>query len=431
MKKYPLLLVFLAGIFSLFAQETAVDDGFFLPPEQKSAWLLDWGATLSPVTLFEYSGSSGILATTAGGSAWARLSLPGQWRLYARIRDTLVYSILPLQVPEKSFNNLWELNTLYLQTAIPEAGFTLSIGRKPFLLGSGLVLAGNGDGIEFQLAMPVVVLKGFGFFTGLQKTDFSAYGMGSWDDEHGAQRYFGGYSAGVVVAGHELSLLGMYQGDFGLDVDQLYTSWYTGLQAKGLLLDGEYLLEWYLQNGTSPLAAMSSSIVAFGGTCHYDIVLKAKTSPSLGMQYSLASGDPDRTSTRGSLGNASGLDTAFQAFGQLGSGSAFRPHFSNIHIAGLLFSFTPFEAASNGIRNTIISLKYFYYLKYSKAGIVNTDEAPLPSNDLGHGIDLSAQWSPYGDVGFFLNSGLFFPGTAFPAAEPFRFIVSGGMSLSF
>ncbi len=425
-----LLVAIFSGFIFLNAQTVPADENFLVPPPPKAPWLLDWGATVSPVALYEYSGGSGTLAAIASGNAWARLSLPGQWQLYARIRDTLLYTILPPQEPGASFVNLWELNSVYLQSAIPEAGFTLSIGRKPFLLGSGLVLAGNGDGIEFQLSLPVVAIKAFGFYTGLQKIDFSTYGMGSWDYENGAHRYFAAYSAGVVVLGHELSLLGLYQGDFGLDVSQLYTSWYSGLQAKGLALGGDYLLEWYIQNGTSPLATSSAAIKAFGGTCSYQIVFKAKTSPSVGLRYSLASGDADRSSAQGSLGNSAGGDTAFQAFGQLASGAAFRPHFGNIQIAQAAFSFMPLESASPGIRNTTVGVKYFYYMKYAKAGVVNEGEAPLGSLDLGHGIDLSAQWAPFGDVSFSLNSGVFLPGAAFPAGETIRFMVSGGLSLS-
>jgi hypothetical protein len=299
------------------------------------------------------------------------------------------------------------------------------------LLGSGLALSGNGDGLEFQLANPWFTVKAFGFYTGFLAPGFSNYAMDSWDDENGAWRYVGGYQLGVSVFGHELSVLGLYQGDFGLSEGQQYSSWYAGLQARGMAPGGNYLVEWFLENGFSPFGASSAVIEAFGGTCRYRIAIQAPAAPAITVQYSLASGDPDRVSSQGSAGNASGQDGAFQAFGQLSTGSVFRPYFSNIHIAQLGLSLSPFEAASSRIRNSGIGLRYFYYAKYDKAGVVNAGDAALPSFDLGHGIDLVLRWSPWNDVSTFLNAGLFLPGAAFPEGEALRFTVSGGMSLSF
>jgi hypothetical protein len=149
------------------------------------------------------------------------------------------------------------------------------------------------------------------------------------------------------------------------------------------------------------------------------------------VQYSLASGDADRTSTDGSAGNASGLDTAFQSFGRLSAGSVFRPSFSNIHVAQLGFAFRPLEAAGPRVRDSSLGLRYFYYAKYTEDGVVNSGEAGLLSHDLGHGVDFVLQWAPYNDMSIFFNAGMFLPGAAFPEGEALRYTVSGGMSLSF
>jgi hypothetical protein len=428
MRRTTLLLCAASG---LAAQDPFPEDDFFLPEPVKAPWLFDWGSTVSPAALFESAGGNATLVAGLSGNLWVRLSLPWGWQYYARVRDNALLTVLPMTDGAMTLSNIWEVNANYLQLVDPDAGLTLSLGRKPFLLGSGLVLSGIGDGLDFQLGNPLFSVQAFGFYTGLLNPGFSNYGLNAWDDANGARRYVGGYSLGIGIMGHEVSLLGLYQGDFGLSPDELYTSWYSGLQAKGMLLGGDYLLEWYLQEGYSPSGASASGIQAFGGTCRYQKVFAVATKPGVTVQYSLASGDADRTSTDGSVGNASGLDTAFQSLGQVASGSVFRPYFSNIHIAHLGFTFRPLEAAGPRVRDSSMGVRYFYYMKYAQAGVVNSGEAGLLSYDLGHGIDLVLRWAPYNDVSTFLNAGLFLPGAAFPAGEALRYTISGGMSLSF
>ena len=421
----------LCAVSGLAAQDPFPDDDFFMPEPVKAPWLFDWGSTVSPAALFESAGGTETLVAGLSGNLWARLSLPAGWQFYARVRDNVMLTALPLTDGAMTLSNIWEVNASYLQLVDPDAGLTLAIGRKPFLLGSGLALSGIGDGLDFQLSNTLFSFQAFGFYTGLLNPGFSNYGLSAWDDANGARRYIGGYSLGVGLWGHEVSLLGLYQGDFGLDPDELYTSWYTGLQAKGMLYGGDYLVELYLEDGYSPSGATSSGVQAFGGTCRYQRVFRLATKPSVTVQYSLASGDSDRTATDGSAGNASGLDTAFQSFGQVSSGSVFRPYFSNIHIAQLGFAFRPLEAAGPRVRDSSLGLRYFYYAKYADDGVVNSGEADLLSYDLGHGIDFVLRWAPYNDTSIFLNAGLFLPGAAFPAGEALRYTISGGMSLSF
>ncbi|MBU0935448.1 MAG: alginate export family protein [Spirochaetes bacterium] len=397
----------------------------------KAAWLLDYGVAVNPAAFYDLTGSNMTLFATVGASSWLRLSLPGQAQLYAKARDSLFLSILPWAASGISFSNLWDIDALYLQAGILEAGFTFTAGRKFYSLGSGLVLAGIGDGIEFLLQTSLMRLKVLGFYTGLLRPDFSGWSMGAWDYANGAQRYLGGYSAGINVFGQEISLLGLYQGDAGLEATELYTSWYSGLQLKGVVFSGEYLMEAYLQNGYSPLGSSTGSIQAFGGTARYQIQLPVYSSPGISIRYSLASGDPDRSSSRGAQGNTRLTDTAFQAFGTLNTGLAFRPNFSNMHIIQAGLSLNPLEAGPAALRRTSIGLRYFYYMKYAKAGVVTLGEAPLASHDLGHGIDFNTIWAPFTDLSLTLNAGIFLPGAAFAAGAPVRMTVTGGIGFSF
>ncbi len=403
------------------------DDGFLSPPPAKAPWRLDWGVTLSPAAVYAGGGTAPApyLAAGASGAAWLRLSLPGDWLIYARARDALLLGLLPEAAAPV---NHWELNAAYLQLNLARAGLSLTLGRKPFALGSGLVLSGYGDGLDAQLAAGPVLARAFGLYSGLLSPAFSPYALGAWDEANGARRYLAGWQLGLAIRGHELSLLGLYQGDFGLEVAEAYTSWYTGLQARGLALGGEYLVEWYLEDGYAPGGA---AIDAFGGVCRFRAVLPAPTSPTISLQYALASGDPDRTSGSGSSGNAAGTDAAFQAFGRLSLGGALAPEFSNLHAASVEASFNPLEPSSLPVRNASLGLRYLYYAKYAPTGASGAAGAVEAQADVGHGLDLILRWSPFNDLSLSVDAGLFLPGAAFPAGTPMGYAVSGGVSLAF
>ncbi|MBN2874621.1 MAG: alginate export family protein [Spirochaetales bacterium] len=428
-----LLLCALLAAFALpvGAEDFSDDDDFFALMPTKAPWLLDWGATASPAALLENQGGGNEAVAALSGNAWVRLSLPGMWRFYGRLKGSALLSVLPAGEDAMTLTTPWEINAAYLQLMDPDVGLTLTLGRQPFLLGSGLVLSGSGDGLEFKLTNSLFSAQAFGYYTGLLDTEFSTYAMHDWDEANGARRYITGYALGVGLGGHDLSLLGLYQGDFGLSPDDLYTSWYTGLQARGVFLGGDYLAEWYLQEGYSPSGDSSGAIDAYGGTTRYRRVFGIPTSPTVTLRYSLASGDADRTVTDVAVGNTSGLDTAFQSFGTLDVGVAFKPDFSNLHIAQAAFSFRPLEAAGRSLRGTSLGVSYQYYAKHVAAGVVNDGEATLASLDVGHGIDASLRLAPWNDLDIFVGGGVFIPGAAFPAGEALRYAVSGGMSLSF
>ena len=412
------------------SQAGALDSRFFTPQPKKAPWLLDWGVEATAAAVSEGQGLPDNLVVGGSGQAWARLSLPGLWQFYGRAKDNILIPLVPWPAAGFQYLNFWEINAAYLQYVQGEGGVTLGIGRKFFLLGSGLILAGNGDGLELQLANPWFNAKAFGYYTGFQGKDFSTYAMHDWDRENGPRRYFGGYSFGVSVFGQDLALLGMYQSDFRMGPKDLYTSWYSGFQAKGLVLGGEYLAEWYQEKGFSPSGAGRDTIDAYAGIARYTRAFRSAAAPRLTVQYALASGDGDRTIGKGAPGNTKGQDLAFQAFGQVRSGSVFRPSFSNIHIAHLGFVFNPLGGAPRRFKGTSIGLGYFYYAKHDAAGVVNTEDAKAANRDLGHGLDLNVQFSLFNDSSLFVNGGVFFPGAAFSGERTLRYSLSGGLSFS-
>lgn len=402
---------------------------FLAPVSPKAAWLLDWGLNLSPSLVYDGSGGSQLLAGALSGQLWFRLSLPGSSLLYLRLKDSLLYTILPETSGGLPVENLWDVEQAYFQASLLDAGFTFSLGRRSYSLGSGLLLSGLGDGVDFLLNTQIAQLKIFGFYSGFLRDDFPAYAMGGTAAQAG--RYFAGYSLGASLLGQEMSLLGLYQTDTDSPADEQYTSWHGGVQVNGQLFQGNYFLEAFYQGGYSPFTTGSRTIQAFGGTARYRKLFATPTSPSLSLMYALASGDPDRSSSQGPAGNSAGKDLAFQTFGSLPAASAFRPWFSNLQVFHLGLGLRPLASSFTRLRHTQLDLRYFYYAKLRTEGVINTGDAGQASFDLGHGLDLTLRWDPFNDLGLFVNAGIFLPGQAFGSERDPRYTIAGGLTLAF
>lgn len=407
------------------------DADFFGPQPVKAPWVVDWGASVSPTAVAELDGSDILALATVGSNLWLRMSLPAKGQLYARIKDTLVFTLYPQPATAEGFTHLWDIDAAYYRLSLPGPGLTVHAGRKSFILGSGLVMTGTGDGLDVQWVSPLLTVNAFGLYSGFMRPDFSSWTMSAWDVENGPRRVMAGGSATGTLDNHGFSLLGLYQYDLGADAASRYQSWYAGAQAKGVLLTGEYQLEGWYQGGTSPLAGACAIISAFAGQAGYTIFFKAPMAPSASVSYALASGDADRITAASAAGNAAGKDNGFQGFGRVGSGSVLRPDFGNLQIVQAGVTLNPLETGPAWLRKTNIGLKYFYYMKYEANGVINDGEAALPSLDVGHGIDASLRWGPFSDLNVTASGGMFIPGAAYEADEPVQYSASVGLSLSF
>ncbi len=405
-----------------FAQELELDDAF-PGAGAKEPWLLDWGGELSGAALLDGQGLGAAVAAGAGAKLWLRLSLPEQWQLYLRARDSASAQLVPIGDILSSLSNRWEVSDAYLQLLVRDAPFTFALGRKSYALGTGLALSGPGDGLEVELYGKALSIKAFGYYTGLISPDFSSYAMFLPDDALGTKRYIGAYSASGSLKGHELSLLGLYQGYFGSRPEEYYTSWYSGLQAKGLLLGGDYAVEGYAERGYSPLGAGRGDIRAYAARAVYARSFEGAAMPRLSLGYAFASGDEDRISGQGPAGNQAGFDQAFQSFGNVDTGLVLRPYFSNLHMAS--------AGAGATLGRVRAGLSYYYFAKHKKESPINTADAVLPFHDLGHELDLALSWSPFLDLSFLLGAGIFLPGKAFASGNELRYAASAGISLSF
>ncbi len=427
-----LLTVTTAGfVMAQSTSEAQSDADFFGPQPVKAPWVLDWGASVSPSAVAELGGSDNLVLATVGSNLWLRMSLPAKGQLYAKIKDTMVFTLYPQPTAGEGFTHLWDIDSAYYRLSLSNLGLTVHAGRKSFALGSGLVLAGTGDGLDVQWVSPLLSVNALGLYSGFVRPDYSSWTMSAWDVENGPRRVMAGGSATATLGNHGLSLLGLYQYDLGADAAAQYQSWYAGAQAKGVLFTGEYQLEGWYQGGASPLAASSAAIAAFAGRAGYTMFFKAPMAPSATVSYALASGDQDRTSAASAAGNTAGQDNGFQGFGSVSSGSVLRPDFGNLQIIQAGITLNPLESAPAWMRRTNVGLKYFYYMKHDANGVINDGEAALPVLDVGHGLDATLRWGPLSDLNVTASGGVFIPGAACATSEPVQYSASIGLSLSF
>lgn len=411
--------------------ELQSDADFFGPQPVKAPWVVDWGASVSPSVVAEIDGSNDLVLATVGSNLWLRMSLPAKGQLYARIKDTMVFTLYPQPVAGEGFTHLWDVDAAYYRLQLTNLGLTVHGGRKSFALGSGLVMAGTGDGLDIQWVSPMLSVHAFGLYSGFMRPDYSSWTMNAWDVDNGPRRVMAGGSATATLGNHGVSLLGLYQHDFGQEAATRYQSWYAGAQAKGVLFTGEYQLEGWYQGGASPLGAGTAAISAFAGRAGYTMFFKAPMSPSASVQYALASGDGDRSTAASAAGNAAGQDKGFQGFGSVGAGSVLRPDFTNLQIIQAGLTLNPLASGPVWLRKTNVGIKYFYYMKYDVNGVINDGEADLSSRDVGHGIDASLRWGPLSDLNITASGGMFIPGAAYAVSEPIQYSASLGLSLSF
>lgn len=434
--KNLLMIALVAGMSAGYtaAQTSSViqsDADFFGPQPVKAPWVLDWGASVSPSAVAELDGSDNLVLATVGSNLWLRMSLPAKGQLYAKIKDTTIFTLYPQPDAGEGFTHLWDVEAAYYRLSLSNLGFTVHAGRKSFALGSGLVMTGTGDGLDVRWVSPLLSASAFGLYSGFVRPDYSSWTMSAWDVDNGPRRVMAGGSATATLGNHGLSLLGLYQYDLGAESAARYQSWYAGAQAKGVLLTGEYQLEGWYQGGSSPRGSETAAISAFAGRAGYTMFFKAPMAPSASIQYALATGDADRTSAADATGNAAGQDNGFQGFGSISAGGVLRPDFGNLQIIQAGFTLNPLESGPAWLRRTNVGLKYFYYLKHDANGVINDGEAALPSLDVGHGIDATLRWGPLSDLNITASGGAFIPGAAYAASEPVQYSASIGLSLSF
>lgn len=443
--KFILITLLVSLSTSLFAQSD--EDRFFygsdadtdlkvtLPDNSFSGKGIQYGAIISPIYIYEENDGGKLGSYIINTSIWAKTFLWNNSFFYIRGKD----SYLGVSTNDGSYSavesdNLIDLDLAYLSSSTGSGAFNISLGRKYYSLGTGLVLNGRGDGGEISYFGSILSIKLLGMYTGLLKKDNNPYGLSDKDIADGAERAFSGGTVTAAFFNQKLYLLGLVQKDMAdqeKDAETGYDSQYYGTGLEGVVLsDISYFAEFVYEIGTSYVTGTStpneeSDIVAYAVNSGIYYYIPVIMNPAIILQYSYGSGDKYResSSTSNRTAGAGKDDTAFMYFGTFSGGFALKPVLSNIHIYRAGFSFSPYEKLSLGA-------KYNYYMKDKKEMPINSGEADLPETFIGQGVDVSFRWQMFYDLSMYVNYGLFLPGDAYESSTGEKTFIMAGVNLS-
>ncbi len=402
----------------------------------KKPFTVSWGGWITPVVIDERKGTE-LTSAVVTAKLWLQSTLWKNAFVYVRGKDVYLAPLMQSGIDIES-DNVIDLDVGYIGMTSPDGSLQFYAGRKFFVLGTGLVFNGRGDGGEIKLYTRFVDLKLFGLYTGLMNKDTNPYGLSSRDISDGAKRIFAGGSISRGLGKHEVYLLGMAQIDQGdqesTDKTRYQSQYYAG-GLKGLIIDGmDYYAEFIYETGKSYLSGSDDekNISAMAGMLGINYYIDAPYNPAVLFQYAYGSGDKDRSDPKSPNGNTSGDDNGFLYFGTFVGGFALRPVLANLHVFRLGFSGSPFYRSDKTyLRRMSLIAMYNYYMKDKPEGTINNGEASVNSRDVGHGIDLSLRWGIFHDFSVFVNYGLFLPGSAFGSGAENRNFIMAGFNLVF
>lgn len=372
------------------------------------------------------------------GKIWMKGYLWKNNFLYIRARDVYFDVLRENGIDIENCDNTFDLDVCFFSFSNQCNSLRFFLGRKFFIIGTGLILNGRADGVELDIYSRYLDIKLIGSYTGLLSKDNNPYYQSNTDFSEGARRIFAGCTLSRVIYNQTLYLLGLIQIDRGkepADKKTRYSSEYYGAGFKGVYQNAFYFGEFIHEQGESYLNLSDDSkpinaFAALFGLNYYVNFIKDFCNSVLMIRYFYGSGDGDRISSKSSTGNLSGRDNGFLYFGSFSGGYALRPLLSNIHIFRAGLSISPFSDSKKRLfRRVNLISKYSYYLKDRAGGVINYGEATENSRDLGHGLDVALRWNIFYDFSFFLNYGLFVPGRAY-SSEGNRNFIMGGVHIS-
>lgn len=428
----------------------------FVPLERRP-FTLSYGGWITPTLIDEEKTDSTSTSSTTA-KLWVKSTLWQNAFIYVRGKDTFTWNFRkPGGSSIDTTDNVVDLDVAYIGMANRYQNMKLFVGRKFYILGTGLVFSGRGDGIEASYVNPIVDVKVFGAYTGLLAKDSNPYKLSDKDISKGSKRIFAGGTLEKSFLNQTAYVLGMAQIDNGrqeMNVKSRYQSQYYGAGLKGLIIDGldyyaegvyergfsyfkgsegeKYLNQQLNLNNPNVLKNHKKEVSAFAALAGVNYYLPTILNPTILFQYAFGSGDGDRENYSSSTGNTRGPDTGFIYFGTYVGGFALRPLLANLHIFRAGFSLVPMSFMKQRFLNRMsVVLRYTYYMKSKIGGPINYGEAERHSSDVGHGVDAALRWGIFDDLSFFVNYGLFLPGGAFSSSEDTRHFILGGFNLVF
>ncbi len=403
-----------------------------------SPFTMSYGGWITPFAIDERVGSSELGISYVSTRVWMRSTLWGASDIYVRGRYVYQSAFREKETNAGDLDPIFDLDAGYIKLSTDSGSVRLFIGRKFFVIGTGLVLNGRGDGAEFNIFSSIVDIKILGSYTGLLRKDDNPYNLSDVDIADGARRVFAGGSLSRNFYNQTVYLFGLAQIDLADETDtsktryqsQYYGGGFRGVLGSGFSYYGEFVYETgksYL-TGTTTQESVRAHAGQLGMNWFFDTIFK----PAIILQAAYGSGDADRNNYRDPTGNAAGTDTGFLYFGTFSGGYALRPVLANIEIGRAGFAFSPFSWSDyRTLRRINIVLKYSYYRKYNSEAYINYGEAPFDNSDIGQGGDAALRWQLLSDLSFFANYAVFLPGAAYSSSEETRHFAMAGFNLIF
>jgi alginate export protein len=374
---------------------------------------------------------------------WGQLVVDDVHRLYARVR--LVHTNFGPNDSPFSWNQDFEGPNLdqgfyelqltralqkYCSLDLP-ADVRVTLGRQFVEFGHGLALSMVVDGGTVDVETGDWHFRGL--FANTIRSDSNI--DRSLPVEGEMDRVFAGFQIEYLgLSGHQPFVYFLYQRDHTdekpIPVAQEfdYNSKYLGFGSSGEVVQNlryltEAVFEW--GHGNNGGAGRENRIKAFAFDQTFEYFFDTPNQPVISVEYALATGDDDRVIATDTVGgNMRGNDNAFLGFGYLNTGYAFAPEFTNLQMLRIGGRMKPLPKMEC-FRDLEIGVDFYSFWKQKKGGPVSDFRANVGARDLGHEVDLYANWRIFSDLSLMVRYARFWTGDAFANGEKRDYMYAG------
>ncbi len=420
-----------------------------VPAEQKA--LVEWGGSYFPqYTFFNDFEQDAAHVTVQDLRLWTQIQLDEVHRIYARMilrytdwagGDARGFRQHDLLGPNLEVG-YYELDVSGAARKYGGASWParamVRMGRQYHRPGRGIALAEYLDTGAARVETKDLRIEGFGgrWIESKDNIDRSTPGFTR------SRRNFYGLEAAVrSLPNHEPYVFVVWQRDWSEEKpedplqDYEYTSQYYGAGCRGELAPRtQYAFEGIFEAGKGSADGQvdeTERIHAYAFNAEVEHFADLPLNPQTSLEYGFASGDSDRTrATTAAGGNLAGTDDeAFQGFGFVNSGLSLGARFTNLQFVRLGGRFTPYEDRTAAGRLDL-GFNAFYIWKHRREGPISDTLAVDDSREIGHEVDVFAEWQMLSDLSVSLHYGRFWPGGSYLDDKPRDFFF-GALTVSF
>lgn len=427
----------------LFAKKTIDEDRYFpdYPADKDMTTYnkdenplnkgIQYGGWITPIMLYQQDTVQSLATSQNTALIWFKSYLWDNTFFYLRGKYTFMANYYKKNYPVDTIYNLPTIDMAFIKMGFMKSTIELYLGRKYFTIGSGLVLNGKGDGIEFKFNSKYINVQVLGAYSGLIVNEANPYNLSTQDYQNGSRRIFTGGTLSTTFFNQSFYILALAQFDLGSDASDRYFSQYYGAGFKGVILDfWVYQAEYIYETGGS---SYSSSISAMAASLKMDFYISTLLKPVIHFHYHYGSGDSDRNNHMTPSGNTPGsVDNGFIGLGTFVAGYALRPLPGNLHALRLGFTLSPFSWAKElFVKKMTLTIKYSLYFKDKTNSPISISDAPVDNVFVGQGLDFSYKWKIFSDLSFYATYAFFIAGDAYPTGTELEHFFTGGLNLSF